>query len=77
MARRGLTGQHLWWQAGGAPMAQQQGMSGFGGAPDDIGNDGLTNLQRQVLGVFEQPAHLAASDGLTVEQVRATALHGG
>ncbi|BDA40890.1 probable replication protein A 32 kDa subunit B [Coccomyxa sp. Obi] len=55
--------------AGGAPMAQQQGMAGFGGAPDDIGNDGLTNLQRQVLAVFEQPAHLAASDGLTVELV--------
>ena len=54
-------------------MAQQHGMAGIGGAPDDIGNDGLTNLQRQVLAVFEQPTHLSASDGLTVELVRATA----
>jgi hypothetical protein len=57
---------------GGAPIAQQGGAGGggFGGGPDEIGNDGLTTIQRKVLAVFEQPAHLASSEGITVEQVR-------
>ncbi|KAK9916813.1 hypothetical protein WJX75_007351 [Coccomyxa subellipsoidea] len=56
---------------GGAPIAQQGGAGGggFGGGPDEIGNDGLTTIQRKVLAVFEQPAHLASSEGITVEQV--------
>ncbi len=53
-------------------MAQTGGAGGteFGGGPDEVGNDGLTNIQRKVLSVFEQPAHLASSEGITVEQVR-------
>lgn len=57
---------------GGAPIAQQGGAGGGGfcSGPDEIGNDGLTNIQRKVLAVFEHPAHLASSEGITVEQVR-------
>lgn len=49
--------------------AMAVGGGAFGGGPDDVGNDGLTTVQRNVLAVFEEPAHLAASEGITVEQV--------
>ena len=49
------------------------GYAGPAGGPvgaDDVGNDGLTNAQRQVLAVLSQPNHQANGAGINVEQVR-------
>lgn len=42
---------------------------GGGGDPNEIGNDGLTSIQRQVFTVLKRPEHFANSAGVTVEQV--------
>lgn len=45
------------------------GTAVMGGGDNEIGNDGLTGVQRQVMGVFDQPENLASSEGITVEHV--------
>jgi hypothetical protein len=39
------------------------------GADNEVGSDGLTGIQRQVMAVFDQPENLASSEGITAEQV--------
>ena len=52
---------------GGAAM----GGGGGGGGLDDVGDDGYTNLQRQVLNVIQLPMHADANrEGATLESVR-------
>ena len=38
--------------------------------PNEVGNDGLTSVQRQVFAVLKRPEHFANSAGITVEQAR-------
>jgi hypothetical protein len=68
----GMAGQA--GMAGGGYAGPVAAAAGGGGGPDDVGNDGLTNAQRQVLAVLLQPNHLANGAGPNVEQVRARTL---
>ena len=52
--------------AAAAPAAGGMGASAYG---NDVGNDGLTQPQRQVKAVMDSERHQTNPDGLTVEQV--------
>ena len=52
----------------GAAAPAAAGTGGAAGA-NEIGNDGLTHIQRQVKSLLESEPHLSNPDGLTAEQV--------
>ncbi len=52
----------------GAAAPAAAGIGGAAGA-NEIGNDGLTHIQRQVKSLLESEPHMSNPDGLTAEQV--------